>query len=353
MLKQLSEIYLGLGIQDQHLSSNKLNPSAEAKYDDLVVVDIDFEGKAFLLDFETAIAWKDMVVSALKDGVHLKPFSGFRSVKYQEQLIQKRLASGRNIDDILKHIAIPGFSEHHTGCAIDIYSKDNAVLEEAFEQTKEFSWLTENAARFGFTLSYPRDNQKGIIFEPWHWFYQKSNHTNYRIQSDTNWQAMASAFIRKLIAEAQKLGLAFKPDWSIDHVCYRVESEEQYQQFKKIFLTQGKLLIESEVNGRLISTFKLFQPIRVNNFLIELVELPAPKKSKPQKEGFEHLEIVCQESFDGLQKKFHFLNFDDSGSKKQINPELELKLNTGSIKFHHQSLEVVIADELKSISKKI
>ena len=76
-----------------------------------------------------------------------------------------------NSKDILTHIAIPGFSEHHTGKAIDIHANGHPVLEEAFEKTEEFMWLSKNAASFGFRLSYPRANTLGIIYEPWHWFY--------------------------------------------------------------------------------------------------------------------------------------------------------------------------------------
>ncbi|MFN7904211.1 MAG: D-alanyl-D-alanine carboxypeptidase family protein [Pseudobdellovibrionaceae bacterium] len=59
----------------------------------------------------------------------------------------------------------------HSGRAIDVYANGRAVLEEEFEATDAFDWLTKNAARFDFSLSYPRDNLLGIIFEPRHWFY--------------------------------------------------------------------------------------------------------------------------------------------------------------------------------------
>jgi len=74
-----------------------------------------------------------------------------------------------SLADILKVSAYPGYSEHHTGRAVDIGSPDCAHLTEAFEATREFSWLAEHAAGFGFVLSYPRDNPHGIAFEPWHW----------------------------------------------------------------------------------------------------------------------------------------------------------------------------------------
>jgi D-alanyl-D-alanine carboxypeptidase len=81
------------------------------------------------------------------------------------------LKNGRPLDDILTHIAIPGFSEHHSGRAVDIHEDGHTVLEEEFEKTQAFAWLRENAARFGFRLSYPRGNDQGIIYEPWHWYF--------------------------------------------------------------------------------------------------------------------------------------------------------------------------------------
>lgn len=167
----LKSIHLELGISEALLAKNRLSPSEEPPLEKLEVVTIDFEGKPFILLSSCARAWRAMSTTAASERVNLQPFSGFRSYLYQKQLIKRHLNNGRPLDDILTQIAIPGFSEHHTGRAIDIYTDDHAVLEEAFEKTAAFDWLTENAARFFFRLSYPRDNSHGIIFEPWHWYY--------------------------------------------------------------------------------------------------------------------------------------------------------------------------------------
>jgi len=50
----------------------------------------------------------------------LEPVSGFRSVERQAQLIRGKLARGQRLDDILRSNAAPGYSEHHTGRALDI-----------------------------------------------------------------------------------------------------------------------------------------------------------------------------------------------------------------------------------------
>ena len=65
--------------------------------------------------------------------------------------------------------AAPGYSEHHTGCAVDIATPGSRPLTEEFEDSQAFRWLTDNAGKFGFSMSYPRNNPAGFIYEPWHW----------------------------------------------------------------------------------------------------------------------------------------------------------------------------------------
>jgi D-alanyl-D-alanine carboxypeptidase len=171
MKANLDAIHQKLGITEQELSKNKLQPCNQPRLNDLAVADIDWEGKPFILLNSAAKDWQKMQAAARSEEILLQPYSGFRSYLYQQRLIEKRLKDGRTLENILTHIAIPGFSEHHSGRAIDIYTNNHAVLEEAFEKTPAYQWLTEKAENFHFRLSYPRGNQWGIIFEPWHWYY--------------------------------------------------------------------------------------------------------------------------------------------------------------------------------------
>jgi D-alanyl-D-alanine carboxypeptidase len=130
------------------------------------------DGKPVLLTVAAARAWHRLIAAAAQDGMRLLPISGYRSVARQTRLIRRKLAAGRGMADILRYIAAPGCSEHHTGRAIDIGSPENCALDEAFAQTAEYRWLRRNGAKFGFHLSYPRQNPHGIGYEPWHWFWR-------------------------------------------------------------------------------------------------------------------------------------------------------------------------------------
>lgn len=126
----------------------------------------------WLLD-PVARAWNRLRTAALRDGVRLEAISGYRSHDYQLGIFERKLARGLSVEEILRVNAAPGYSEHHSGCALDIATPDAPPAEESFERTEAFAWLQQRAGDFGFVLSYPRDNPHGIVYEPWHWCWHR------------------------------------------------------------------------------------------------------------------------------------------------------------------------------------
>lgn len=163
----------------------------------------------------------------------------------------------------------------------------------------------------------------------------------------SDFYSQGQTFLQKLIAEADQQGVRFE-EFVIDHICYRTDSWEAYEETKNFLSPFAELLLEAPVNGRPIASYKLKQPFVLNHQKIDLLEVPAPKKSKITPRGFEHVELVTTKNFDELIRQYANLNFDKSGMSKQFNPELEIILKTGAIKFHHQSLEKVIETEIRS-----
>lgn len=171
MTDELAVLNASLGIDVQTLAARGLTPFAEATT--LVVAERNASGREFELTPAAAAAWQAMRDAAAADGVTLQLVSAFRSIARQHEIVAAKLARGQSLDAILLVSAAPGFSEHHTGRAVDIGTPDSPALEEAFEQTPAFAWLQANAARFGFVLSFPRGNACGYLYEPWHWCYRK------------------------------------------------------------------------------------------------------------------------------------------------------------------------------------
>lgn len=120
-----------------------------------------------------ARAWAHMHEGALRDGVVLEAISGYRSHDYQLGIFERKLARGQSVDEILTVNAAPGYSEHHSGRALDIGTPDEPPAEESFERTPAFAWLCDNAGAYGFVMSYPRGNPHGIVYEPWHWCFSQ------------------------------------------------------------------------------------------------------------------------------------------------------------------------------------
>ncbi|MFM6988047.1 MAG: D-alanyl-D-alanine carboxypeptidase family protein [Arenimonas sp.] len=125
------------------------------------------------LDYDAAKAWRRMLAAAAGDGVALDAISGFRSAHYQMGIFRRKLARGSNLADILQVNTAPGFSEHHSGRALDIGTPGQPPAEEGFETTAAFAWLQARAGDFGFGMSYPRGNRHGIAYEPWHWCWSE------------------------------------------------------------------------------------------------------------------------------------------------------------------------------------
>lgn len=125
------------------------------------------------LHADAALAWNAMQADALRDGVALEAISGYRSHDYQLGIFERKLAQGQSVEAILTVNAAPGYSEHHSGLALDIGTPGEPAAEESFEATEAFAWLQANAGAHGFALSYPRGNPHGISYEPWHWACRK------------------------------------------------------------------------------------------------------------------------------------------------------------------------------------
>ncbi|MBE9116055.1 D-alanyl-D-alanine carboxypeptidase family protein [Lusitaniella coriacea LEGE 07157] len=116
--------------------------------------------------------FNEMSASARASGISLVPLSGFRTVEEQNHLFfGVKAQRNQNASQRAEVSAPPGYSEHHTGYAMDIGDGNvpSVNLSQGFEQTAAFQWLEKNAARYGFELSFPPDNIQGVSYEPWHW----------------------------------------------------------------------------------------------------------------------------------------------------------------------------------------
>ncbi len=119
------------------------------------------------LTSETNEAFSKMKSESAKEGLNIYISSGFRSYSTQEAIYNRYVSrDGKNEADT--YSARPGHSEHQTGLAFDVND-----ISQAFANTKEAKWLSENCYKYGFILRYPKGktNETGYIYEPWHFRY--------------------------------------------------------------------------------------------------------------------------------------------------------------------------------------
>lgn len=110
------------------------------------------------------------------DGIYPFVRAGYRSDNEQKRVLNEKTAAymaegyskSRARELALETVALPGTSEHELGLAVDI----NAVEGES-DSNEVYSWLAENAYKYGFIMRYPEDKTDitGKDYEPWHYRY--------------------------------------------------------------------------------------------------------------------------------------------------------------------------------------
>lgn len=161
-----------LGISDEDIARTRLPFHREPE--ELAVAEQGIDGSKHYLIPEAAAAWQDMKAAANIDGIVLYIVSAFRDLASQSDIVREKLERGMSLPTIFTLSAPPGYSEHHTGRAVDINTPGSIPREIPFEETTAFDWLMTHASRFGFVMSYPRNNVLGFSYEPWHWYFVRA-----------------------------------------------------------------------------------------------------------------------------------------------------------------------------------
>ena len=116
-------------------------------------------------------AFLKMHEDANQNGIYLMINSSYRDYKSQT-IVYNRYKNNHGEIYADKYAARPGYSEHQTGLALDIFSIDGAI-RDTFKDSKAYAWLKDNSYKYGFILRYPENKEKitGFSFEPWHYRY--------------------------------------------------------------------------------------------------------------------------------------------------------------------------------------
>lgn len=114
---------------------------------------------------------KDLINDSKKEGIDLMITSGYRSSEIQKYIFDLwfKIEGEKALDTT----ALPGFSEHQLGTALDFTdsSIDFKPVSQDFKNSKAGKWLQKNSYKYGFVLSYPENKKEmtGFSYEPWHY----------------------------------------------------------------------------------------------------------------------------------------------------------------------------------------
>ena len=140
-------------------------------------------------------AFIDMWNAANNEGIYLIINSSYRTYAEQQQVYDSYKDSrGTTYADSIA--ARPGYSEHQTGLAIDIFSTEYTTTSN-FKDSPAHQWLVNHAYQYGFIQRYEEDTEEitGFAGEAWHWRYVGVEVATYLHEHDITFDEYYAYFI--------------------------------------------------------------------------------------------------------------------------------------------------------------
>jgi len=201
-------LYVNIGIDKEYYTDvnyvlkfsntmliNKYNAvSEDFVVPDLIKISDDCSKDENYLSKEAAEAFEKMCNAAKEDGFEILANSTYRSYDDQQATWDKYLALyGQSYND--RYVTKPGFSEHHTGLAVDVKSANSNI----FKQSKEYTWTIENCYKYGFIHRYQESkvNITGISSEAWHFRYVGVDVATYIYENNLSFEEYYAMFLDK------------------------------------------------------------------------------------------------------------------------------------------------------------
>jgi len=155
LLKKYSKVYF---LNENYVPADLSEIPTNYRYSDT---------KPLLILTEVLPHVESMIDGAAKDGVTIYAFSAYRSFDEQKAL-KSEYSMTYGAGTANSFSADQGYSEHQLGTALDFIAPGLGGILDGFDTTPAYTWMSANAYRYGFILSYPKDNGY-YVYEPWHW----------------------------------------------------------------------------------------------------------------------------------------------------------------------------------------
>ncbi|XUD28462.1 zinc D-Ala-D-Ala carboxypeptidase [Enterococcus sp. AZ095a] len=219
----------------------------------------------YLVDKRIVSAYEELAEAAKVAGHPLVMVSAYRSVEYQQEIFDANVNSlirqGNTKEEAIRITKLtftePGYSEHHTGLAIDVIDEDwyqnhtGELLNEGFGVTDGGKWLQAHAREYGFIIRYPKGKHDitQIDYEPWHLRYVGVEVATYIEEHEVTFEEFldeAKEHITRKEAELSYHELAdpLQEDWIFTNSLTRNQENSQRAQ-EELLMSGGDLFAKN------------------------------------------------------------------------------------------------------------
>lgn len=155
-----------------------------------------------------------------------------------------------------------------------------------------------------------------------------------------------ATFVTKADTLLASQGIDLQEIIQCDTICYRVETNERYDDVKRQLAQYALMIDETEVDGRLIAVFAPHEPLHAGAWQgISYIELPQPKPGSFYPEGIDHVQYVTRRSLSDFRQAHSDVSFEEKGLKSKLNPLLKLTGEDVRVKFHDKHMGAVVGLE--------
>lgn len=158
------------GVKDCQYSQDAIKAGVKHyRFADANPADLVDIGGSRKLHREAAAALRELQAAARADGVTLTVGSAWRDSAYQRGIVARKKAAGQSDAQIYKVSSAPGYSEHHTGYALDF-----TPINNGFTSSKAYTWLRQHGNEHGWYQSFTPESTRDthVAVESWHWKYK-------------------------------------------------------------------------------------------------------------------------------------------------------------------------------------
>lgn len=154
-----------------------------------------------------------------------------------------------------------------------------------------------------------------------------------------------AGYISRVEDMIKQQGIAADELTQCDMLNYECDTNERYNEVKRVLLQSAALLSEIEHGGRLVSIYQNTSPLEAGRWRVPYVELLQPKPTRENRDGIDGVFFVTATALGSFLERHADGGFETKGLVNKANPYVELKADGVAVKFHDRHMGAVLEIE--------